>query len=848
MTHFSQFFYFTLALSLPFTAQSRDWYINPETGKDKTNDGSRQSPLATVQIAVNRSAAGDQIFLLPEKALYRQSITLNKNQTDLTIIGNGVTLTGAVPLEKGKTDWEEIGEGLHRVKLPATHWERHLLIVDGKAQNMGLTAGKPKSIISADKLKEGQFRWDDISEKEGWLTVKGSLDNLEWTILPNGFATSGRIRNVKVFGLNTKHFLNDGFNIHGDARAMKFHDISGYECFDEGFSAHDTCQCSISNGKFFLNENAIADVNDADTYYENCLFADSLSTEVLFIGGRHSLINCTIIPNATSTSISLARGAAPKRPDLISSAILTIRKTTIKNYEKTKPHINLGPNTTIFLDKDSATWRKSTNFRTHTSSLISEKPYHIFPIGRDQENDPLLAWAAGTMTLQASLAYRIIHLGKHDPDTTTERIATATEWMGVLQPIPDADYPPKGDAYLSENHAAHALWRWIGRMAPDAVIVPDTDPGRALSEALRKAPPGNIGNIAVFLSSENEEGTSVSALQAPDSDSREAARTEMMNRTNRSPQQVASKLAENYGHQFGGSYIEALALIARLRLGQVDETKKIALSFLQESETPKSSSHFAGSLIFAELAKNSPEAKQRVIDVASLAFDSKTEKPLEAMPGHSEMSDSVFMACPILAKAGKLSGKERYFEQCYRHLKFMQKHCLRPDGLYRHSPLDEAAWGRGNGFPALGLALVLEDFPKDHPGYEKILASLQKHLEALAPHQDYSGMWHQVIDHPDSYAEFTSTCMISFAIARALHHNWIDAKEWEPRLQRSWTAIKSRIGTDGDTLTDVCTGTGKQKSLEDYYQRKAILGHDDRGGAMALLFATEMMGRIDLEE
>ena len=38
----------------------------------------------------------------------------------------------------------------------------------------------------------------------------------------------------------------------------------------------------------------------------------------------------------------------------------------------------------------------------------------------------------------------------------------------------------------------------------------------------------------------------------------------------------------------------------------------------------------------------------------------------------------------------------------------------------------------------------------------------------------------------------------------------------------------------------VCEGTGKQTSLRAYLDRKAILGPDDRGGAMALLVATEM--------
>jgi hypothetical protein len=41
-------------------------------------------------------------------------------------------------------------------------------------------------------------------------------------------------------------------------------------------------------------------------------------------------------------------------------------------------------------------------------------------------------------------------------------------------------------------------------------------------------------------------------------------------------------------------------------------------------------------------------------------------------------------------------------------------------------------------------------------------------------------------------------------------------------------------------LVDVCTGTGKMKSLREYLDRPAILGRDGRGGAMALLVATEI--------
>ena len=54
------------------------------------------------------------------------------------------------------------------------------------------------------------------------------------------------------------------------------------------------------------------------------------------------------------------------------------------------------------------------------------------------------------------------------------------------------------------------------------------------------------------------------------------------------------------------------------------------------------------------------------------------------------------------------------------------------------------------------------------------------------------------------------------------------------------------MSSNGRTLLNSCTSTGKQKTLEDYYLREAILGHDPRGGAMALLLASEMKRWFDV--
>ncbi len=192
---------------------------------------------------------------------------------------------------------------------------------------------------------------------------------------------------------------------------------------------------------------------------------------------------------------------------------------------------------------------------------------------------------------------------------------------------------------------------------------------------------------------------------------------------------------------------------------------------------------------------------------ADRAFDAMG-KPLEAMPTHNEMSDSVFMGCPILAQVGRLTGEAKYFDMCVRHMRFMLELNVRSDGLHRHSPLHATAWGRGNGFPALGLALALEDLPMEHAGRPEMLSAFQAHLKALQPHQDLTGAWHQVIDSELSYRELTSTCMITYAMIRGVRRGWLDAETFKPAIAKGWYAIKARVAEDG-SLVDVCTGTGK---------------------------------------
>ncbi len=475
-------------------------------------------------------------------------------------------------------------------------------------------------------------------------------------------------------------------------------------------------------------------------------------------------------------------------------------------------------------------------------------------------------------TLRSQLALSVV------PDATPDETSGTTN--GQRKQL---QFPPTGDAYLDANNVeAQYLWRWLGMHAPDAVVElvegPTNEfvdmasrPKERLTAHTTNTAIAGVGaidgycwqvpegieapfaDIAKMLTSEIAASPQKNIFKTTDqADALSKAHRELIHRVSRSPLEIAKQLSKTYGRDLPSSaYIPAVACLGRLRIAvregdqaTIDELDKIGAPYLsgaKQSLPEKSSgSDIAGHILWAELydATKNPAYRDLVIRAANQAF-TEDGQPREAMPTHNEMSDAVFMGCPVLAVAGRLTGDAKYFDMSLRHMRFMLKLNLRKDGLHQHSPLHETAWGRGNGFPALGLALALENIPPAHPGREEMLKAFQDHLTALIKHQDPTGAWHQVIDHPESYRELTSTCMITYAMVRGVRRGWLDAKQFAPAIEKGWEAVKVRVADSGE-LVDVCTGTGKMKSLRDYYDRTAILGKDARGGAMSLLICSEM--------
>jgi hypothetical protein len=291
---------------------AREIYVNCESGDDR-NAGDAEAPYRTARRAVSAAGEGDVIHLLPERAVYREMITL-RDTKGFTIEGHDCVVTAADPLPSDAAEWEKVADGLHRIRFRRTAEDRHVLVVRGKAQMMGrtkydiararqgvardnvealrkaLTAQYPKP---AD-LREGEFAWEPIDTSSGWLYVKGPLDGLEWSVRTQCIYTVGKVDDVTIRRLHVRHALNDGFNFHGAAQNIQLAGVTARECFDNGISPHGACSFTAEDSRFERNEMAVGNDFVTRTQFRRCQIGESTQEEVMCIGGKHLFEDCRI--------------------------------------------------------------------------------------------------------------------------------------------------------------------------------------------------------------------------------------------------------------------------------------------------------------------------------------------------------------------------------------------------------------------------------------------------------------------------------------------------------------------------------------------------------------------------
>ncbi|HEY7191160.1 MAG TPA: glycoside hydrolase family 88 protein [Vicinamibacterales bacterium] len=190
----------------------------------------------------------------------------------------------------------------------------------------------------------------------------------------------------------------------------------------------------------------------------------------------------------------------------------------------------------------------------------------------------------------------------------------------------------------------------------------------------------------------------------------------------------------------------------------------------------------------------------------------------------SMWADDMYMSVPFLAQMGVLTGDRAYFDDAARQVLQYAARLMNPTtGLFDHTwfahePTDpKFYWGRGNGWALMAAAELLSVMPEQHPQRAQVLDIFRRGVQGAAAVQSGSGLWHELLDRPDSYLESSVTAMFTFAIARGVNRGWIQPI-YAPIAQTGWRALEQRIRPDG-TIDGTVVGTTAAYDAVYYYNR-----------------------------
>ncbi|MBJ3813965.1 glycoside hydrolase family 105 protein [Shimwellia pseudoproteus] len=219
-----------------------------------------------------------------------------------------------------------------------------------------------------------------------------------------------------------------------------------------------------------------------------------------------------------------------------------------------------------------------------------------------------------------------------------------------------------------------------------------------------------------------------------------------------------------------------------------------------------------------------------------------------AEENHQQMWDDTLMMTVLpLTRIGKLLNRPDYVEEAtYQFLMHVQYLMDRKTGLWFHGwsfdgqhNFAQARWARGNSWLTMVIPDFLElvDLPEHSAVRRYLIQVLESQVAALATCQDDSGLWHTLLDDPDSYLEASATAGFAYGILKAVRMRYI-GKHYAAVAEKAIQGIVRNVSPEGELL-QTSFGTGMGQDLEFY--RQIPLTSMPYGQAMAILCLTEYL-------
>lgn len=208
--------------------------------------------------------------------------------------------------------------------------------------------------------------------------------------------------------------------------------------------------------------------------------------------------------------------------------------------------------------------------------------------------------------------------------------------------------------------------------------------------------------------------------------------------------------------------------------------------------------------------------------------------------------DDMYMMGFLQSQAYRATGDRKYIERvavemCF-YLDKLQIKDGNAKGLFYHAPDVPYVWGRGDGWMAAAMPLILDKLPEDNPNRARIMEGYKLMMAALLGFQREDGMWCQLVDRPDdgrNWGETSATAMFAYAFAVGVRRGWLPTETYGMAVRKAWLALCAHLDEHAN-LSDVCIGTGKKNDLQYYFDRTRVNG-DPHGQAPMLWLAIELL-------
>lgn len=331
--------------------------------------------------------------------------------------------------------------------------------------------------------------------------------------------------------------------------------------------------------------------------------------------------------------------------------------------------------------------------------------------------------------------------------------------------------------------------------------------------------------------------------------------------TGRSPQEIGKRVAErliaiahsNFGRPGPPPYItypEVATWYGALTFAQLSGDKDLGSRLVQrfdplfgaESGLVPVPDHVDRTVFGAVPLEIYIQTKeQKYLDMGKSIADKQWENPTPdgLTPQTRLWIDDMYMITIVQLQAYRATGDAKYLDHAALEMSTYLDKLQQPNGLFYHAPDVPFFWGRGDGWVAAGMTEVLSSLPANHPQRARIIDGYRKMMKALLKYQGKDGVWHQLLDHPESYPETSCTGMFTFAMITGVKKGWLDRKPYAKAARKGWLGLVNYIEPNGD-IRNVCQGTGKKNDLQYYLDRQRLTG-DLHGQAPILWCASALL-------